>query len=52
MKTGEHWESLKVYFHEFHIVLIVVGVAFAIWYVHRHIRGIRRLHLHDDDPAR
>jgi membrane protein DedA with SNARE-associated domain len=51
MKTGEHWESLKVYFHQFHIVLVVLGIAFVIWYVHRHIRAIRRLHLHDDDPA-
>ena len=51
MKTGQHWESLKVYFHEFHIVLVVIGVIFAVWYIHRHIRAIRRLHLHDDDPA-
>lgn len=49
MKTGEHWESLKVYFHEFHIVLVVVGVIFAVWYIHRHIRAIRRLHHHHDD---
>lgn len=51
MKTGEHWESLKVYFHQFHIVLVVLGIGFVIWYVHRHIRAIRRLHLHDDDAA-
>jgi membrane protein DedA with SNARE-associated domain len=51
MKTGQHWESLKVYFHEFHIVLVVIGVVFVVWYVHRHIRAIRRLHMHDDDPA-
>lgn len=51
MKTGEHWESLKVYFHQFHIVLVVAGVVFVVWYVTRHIRAIRRLHLHDDDPA-
>ena len=44
MKTGEHWESLKVYFHQFHHVLIVVGVIFVIWYVRRHIKAIRRLH--------
>lgn len=51
MKTGEHWESLKVYFHQFHVVLVVAGVIFLIWYVRRHLRAIRRLHLHDDDPA-
>ena len=51
MKTGEHWESLKVYFHQFHMVLVVASVVFLIWYVRRHLRAIRRLHLHDDDPA-
>ncbi|MES1989001.1 MAG: DedA family protein, partial [Pseudomonadota bacterium] len=26
MKTGEHWEDLKVYFHEFHYVIIGAGI--------------------------
>lgn len=44
MKMGENWESLKVYFHDFHIVLTVAAVAFAIWYVQRHIRLLRWHH--------
>ncbi|MGY1490064.1 DedA family protein [Methylobacillus pratensis] len=47
MKFGQHWESLEVYFHQFHIVLVVVGVIFAVWYVRRHFKAIRRVHQHD-----
>lgn len=47
-KTGEHWESLKVYFHQFHHVLIVAAVIFIAWYVRRHFKAIRRLHHHQD----
>ncbi len=39
MKAGEHWEDLKVYFHEFHYVIAAVGIAFAIWYVRRHFKN-------------
>jgi len=39
MKMGENWESLKVYFHEFHYVIAAVGIAFAIWYVRRHFKN-------------
>jgi membrane protein DedA with SNARE-associated domain len=42
MKLGEHWESLEVYFHEFHIVLAVMGAAFAVWYIRRHLKGMHR----------
>ena len=38
MKFGEHWDKLKVYFHEFHYVIIVAGVIFLIWYVRRHFK--------------
>jgi len=41
MKMGENWQSLKVYFHQFHLVLIVAGVAFAVWYVRRHLRLLK-----------
>lgn len=44
MKTGENWESLKVYFHEFHIVLVFVAVVFMVWYVRRHLKALRRHH--------
>ncbi|MGB4811255.1 MAG: DedA family protein [Methylophilaceae bacterium] len=39
MKMGEHWEDLKVYFHEFHYVIIVAGIVFLIWYVRRHFKN-------------
>jgi membrane protein DedA with SNARE-associated domain len=39
MKTGEHWEDLKVYFHEFHYVISAVGLIFIIWYVRRHFKN-------------
>jgi membrane protein DedA with SNARE-associated domain len=38
MKLGEHWETLGVYFHEFHYVIAVVGLVFAVWYVRRHFK--------------
>ena len=47
MKFGQHWEDLEVYFHQFHIVLVVAGVIFAVWYIRRHIKAIRRVHHHD-----
>ena len=38
MKMGEHWEDLKVYFHEFHYVIIGAGVLFLAWYIRRHFK--------------
>lgn len=42
MKFGEHWKSLEVYFHEFHLVLVAAGIIFVVWYIRRHIKAIRR----------
>ena len=39
MKAGENWESLKVYFHEFHYVIAGLGLIFVIWYVRRHFKN-------------
>jgi len=39
MKMGENWESLKVYFHEFHYVIAAAGIVFVIWYVRRHFKN-------------
>ena len=39
MKAGEHWEDLKVYFHESHYVIAVLGLAFVAWYVWRHFKN-------------
>jgi membrane protein DedA with SNARE-associated domain len=37
-KMGEHWESLKVYFHEFHYIIAGAGLIFVIWYLKRHFK--------------
>ena len=39
MKFGQHWEELKVYFHEFHYVIIAAGVIFLLWYIRRHFKN-------------
>ncbi|HZV98700.1 MAG TPA: DedA family protein [Methylophilaceae bacterium] len=44
MKFGEHWDDLKIYFHEFHYVLAIAAVIFVVWYVRRHLKAIRRQH--------
>lgn len=36
MKAGEHWEDLKVYFHQFHYFIIAAGVIFLVLYIRRH----------------
>lgn len=38
MKFGEHWDYLKVYFHEFHYVIAAAAVIFVAWYVWRHLK--------------
>lgn len=43
MKLGAHWDYLKVYFHEFHMVLVAAGIIFLVWYVRRHLKATRRL---------
>jgi len=37
-KMGENWESLKIYFHEFHYLIAGAGLLFVIWYVRRHFK--------------
>ena len=44
MKMGENWQSLKVYFHQFHMVLVVAGAVFLVWYVRRHLRLMKHHH--------
>lgn len=44
MKFGENWPSLKVYFHEFHMVLVAAGVIFAVWYIRRYLRIMKHHH--------
>lgn len=47
MKFGEHWDELKVYFHQFHYVIAIAAVISVVWYVRRHLKAIRRAHHHD-----
>ena len=35
---GEHWESLKVYFHQVHYIIAGAGLIFVIWYIRRHFK--------------
>jgi membrane protein DedA with SNARE-associated domain len=37
-KAGENWESLKVYFHQFHYVIAAAGAMFVVWYLRRHFK--------------
>jgi membrane protein DedA with SNARE-associated domain len=39
MKAGEHWEDLKVYFHQSHYIIAALGVIFLVWYVYRHFKN-------------
>jgi len=44
MKMGENWEGLKVYFHEFHYVIVFAAAVFMIWYIRRHLKALKRQH--------
>ena len=39
MVFGEHWDTLKVYFHEFHYVIAGGAIIFFIWYIRRHFQN-------------
>ncbi len=40
-QLGAHWDTLKVYFHRFDLVIGVLIVAGAVWWVWRHVRSLR-----------
>lgn len=42
MRMGEHWDTLKVYFHRFDAVIGVILVAGAVWYVRRHLNAMKK----------
>ena len=42
IKMGEKWEELKVYFHEFHYVFAAAFIIFAIWYIRRHLKSLKK----------
>jgi membrane protein DedA with SNARE-associated domain len=39
MKLGENWDSLGVYFHRFDIVIGILFVLGALYYIWRHLKG-------------
>jgi membrane protein DedA with SNARE-associated domain len=39
MVFGEQWDTLKVYFHEFHYVIAGVAAIFIAWYIRRHFQN-------------
>jgi membrane protein DedA with SNARE-associated domain len=39
MILGEQWNTLKVYFHEFHYVIAGGTVIFIAWYIKHHIQN-------------
>ncbi len=41
IKLGENWGTLRDYFHQADIVIGIVIVIGAAWWVYRHVRGIR-----------
>lgn len=43
MKLGENWDSIKVYFHKFDVLIGVVIVLGAVWYIRRHIKSLRQV---------
>jgi membrane protein DedA with SNARE-associated domain len=43
-ELGEQWdknEALKVWFHRFDFVILIVGVAAATWWIRRHLREMK-----------
>jgi membrane protein DedA with SNARE-associated domain len=38
MKLGENWDTLGVYFHKFDIVIGIVAVVGAGYYIWRHLK--------------
>lgn len=45
MKMGEHWDSLKVYFHRFDAVIGAVIIIGAVWYIRIHIKAMNNSEL-------
>jgi len=41
MKAGANWEALKVYFHQFHHVIVIAGTGFVVWYIWRHFKATK-----------
>ncbi len=40
-RLGEHWDSIKIYFHKFDLLVGICVVAAIAWYVRRHMKHLR-----------
>ncbi len=38
---GDNWQSLKVYFHRFDVLIAALLVAGVVWWIWRHVRSTR-----------
>lgn len=38
LKLGENWNTLGTYFHKFDLLIVIVGVLVAAWYVHHKLK--------------
>ncbi len=42
-KLGDNWTAIKPWFHRFDVVIGMVIVVGAVWWVWRHVKGLREL---------
>lgn len=42
LKLGQHWDTLGVYFHRFDAVIVALAIAGLVWYVRRHVTGLKK----------
>lgn len=50
-RLGRHWDSLRSYFHDFDIVILVAIAALIIWWVWRHLKHEREDAARERAPA-
>jgi len=41
-KMGDNWNTLRAYFHQFDLVIVIVIVAGIVWYVWRHLNNMKK----------
>jgi membrane protein DedA with SNARE-associated domain len=40
-RAGQHWESLRTYFHDLDVVILAALVAGVVWWIWRHVKHER-----------
>lgn len=41
VQLGNNWPSLRYYFHQFDVVIGLLGLAAVIWYIRRHLKAVK-----------